>query len=170
MPKTRGYSLPELLICLLIGTLLLSLATPSLSSLLQNSRKTQQTNQLLGMLHYARGTAVLDKRTITLCSGTPQCSKSNSWHESLLVFADDNSNGIRDAGEALLQQASLDHNYRWIWSSFGQRSYVTYQRDGTTKALNGTFTLCHQGLALQQVVISLSGRARTQAPDTPACR
>ncbi|WP_454254505.1 GspH/FimT family pseudopilin [Pseudomonas sp. Marseille-Q8238] len=169
MPKSQGHTLPELMICLLIGSLLLGLATPSFSSLLQSNQKTQQTNHLLGLLHYARGTAVLDKRTVTLCTGTTQCVKTEKWSDSLLIFVDANGNGVRDDGDILLHQATLEKGYSWHWASFRKRPHLTYQRDGSTRALNGTFTLCKNNTPLHQIVISLSGRVRTQPVESGRC-
>lgn len=162
MQKPYGHTLPEIMTCLLISSLLASLALPSFSSLLQNNQKTQQTNTLLGLLHFARNTAVMTKSTVSLCAGKTQCNQSNRWVESLLVFLDNNSNGMLDEGETLLRQADLNNSYSWQWLSFRKRYYLTYEKNGTTQALNGTFTLCTAGQALHQVVISLSGRIRSQ--------
>lgn len=165
MQKTHGHTLPELMICLLLVSFLASIATPSFSALLLNNQKAQQTNILLGLLHYARNTAVLSKETVTICSGMTQCSQSDVWSGSLLVFIDRNGDGIRDKDEPPLRQASLDDSYSWKWLNFRKRYHLTYERNGTTQALNGTLTLCNAGKARHQVVISLSGRIRSQEPD-----
>ncbi|MEK1907413.1 MAG: GspH/FimT family pseudopilin [Pseudomonas sp.] len=165
MQKNHGHTLPELMICLLLVSSLASIATPSFSALLLNNQKAQQTNILLGVLHYARNTAVLSKETVTVCAGTTQCSPSDIWSGSLLVFIDRNGDGIRDKDEPLLRQATLDDSHSWKWLNFRKRPHLIYERNGTTQALNGTFTLCRTGKALHQVVISLSGRIRSQEPD-----
>ena len=43
-----------------------------------------------------------------------------------------------------------------------------FEPDGTTRAQNGTFTLCKDGKPLHQVVVSLSGRVRSQLPTSQA--
>lgn len=168
MKKQSGQTLVELIVCLLIGSILLSLALPSFQKLTLDSQKIQQVNQLLGMLHYARSTAVLEKRTISLCSGIAHCARSRNWNGSLLVFDDRNGNGQLDEQEELLRQTTLPEHYSWRWFSFGKRPHLTYEHDGTTRALNGTFTLCQTDKALHQIVISLSGRVRTQSPTASA--
>jgi type IV fimbrial biogenesis protein FimT len=168
MKHLSGQTLVELLVCLLIGSIMLSMALPSFRTLAQNNQKSQEVNQLVGMLHYARSTAVLKKRTSSLCAGTDRCFASLTWHNALLVFADQNGNGQLDAGEEILQQSVIADNYAWQWSNFRKSPHLTYEHDGTTRALNGTFTLCKSGEALHQVVISLSGRVRTQSPGNTA--
>ncbi|CAD5109030.1 GspH/FimT family pseudopilin [Zestomonas carbonaria] len=164
MKTMHGHSLVELMFCLLIGGILLSLALPSFTSMLNSNTQTQLVNQLLGQLHYARSTAVQGKASVALCSGHMQCSGSPKWERHLLAFIDRNRNGQIDAGEELLRQQDIPPAYSWHWSNFRRRPHLLYQRDGTTRALNGTFTLCREGQPLQQVVISVSGRARTQSP------
>lgn len=164
MHKSHGHTLPELMICLLILGILLGIAAPSFSNVLLNNQKTQQTNTLLGLLHYARNTAVYGKEAITVCAGSSECEQSGHWSNSLLVFPDRNSNGIRDDDEPLLRQANLDKHYSWKWLNFRKHSSLIYESNGTTRALNGTFTLCRTDKPLHQVVVSLSGRIRTQAP------
>lgn len=168
MQNLRGYTLTELMICLLIASIMLVSAAPSFSSLIKNNQKTQLTNQLVGLLHYARSTAVLKKQTVGICAGNAQCMNSLSWHGQLLAFNDTNGNGQLDATEELLRQEILPEGYSWHWSNFRSRYHLLYEHNGTTRALNGTFTLCQGSDALHQVVISLSGRARTQTPKANA--
>ncbi|UTW06694.1 GspH/FimT family pseudopilin [Pseudomonas benzenivorans] len=163
MQRTHGRSLVELLGCLLIGTLTLTSALPAFTSTLQRNKQAQATNQLLGALHYARGAAVTGRVTTTLCSGLGPCAQEREWRDRLLIFTDLNENGQHDAGEELLQQLYIPSGFSWRWSNFRSRSYLQFEADGTTLALNGTFTLCDQNTPKQQVVINLTGRVRTQA-------
>lgn len=168
MQNLRGHTLIELMICLLIASIVLVTAAPSFSSLIKDNQKTQLTNQLVGILHYARSSAVLKKRTVGLCAGNTQCTKSLIWRGQLLTFNDLNGNGQLDATEELLRQETLPEGYSWHWSNFRSRNHLLYERNGTTLALNGTFTLCQGSEALHQVVISLSGRVRTRPPAATA--
>lgn len=163
MKRMHGQTLVELMVCLLIGGIILTSALPAFTSTLQRSQQTQAVNQLLGALHYARGTAVMSRKTIALCSGNAPCSPEQVWQSQLLIFDDLNKNGQLDNGEALLQQLPLPKGYSWRWSNFRSRSYLQFEADGTTRALNGTLTLCHADDPTRQIVINLTGRARTQA-------
>jgi type IV fimbrial biogenesis protein FimT len=170
MNRMHGQTLVELMTCLLIGGIMLTFAIPALTSTQQRSQQTQAVNQLLGVLHYARGTAVMGRKTIALCSGDTKCSTENIWQNQLLIFDDLNRNGQLDGGEELLQQLHMQKGYSWRWSNFRSRSYLQLEADGTTRALNGTFTLCHENIPSRQIVINLTGRTRTQsAPNGARC-
>lgn len=168
MKRMHGQNLVELMACLLIGSLMLTLAIPALTSTLQHNQQTQAVNQLLGALQYARGEAVMSRGTTALCSGAPLCGTSITWRNQLLIFSDHNRNGQLDSSEALLQQLALPRGYDWHWSNFRSRSYLQFEADGTTYALNGTFTLCHENIPTRQIVINSTGRTRTQAASADA--
>lgn len=170
MERMHGQTLVELMVCLLIGGLLLTSAVPALTSTLQRGQQTQAVNQLIGALHYARSSAVMGRKTIALCSGEAPCNPEQTWRSQLLIFDDVNKNGQLDNGETLLQQIFLLEGYSWYWSNFRNRTYMQFEADGTTRALNGTFTLCHADSPTMQIVINLTGRARIQAaPGGTSC-
>ncbi len=163
MERMHGQTLVELMVCLLIGGIMLTSALPVFTSTLQRNQQTQAVNQLLGTLHYARGSAVMGRKTIALCSGDALCNAEQVWQDQLLVFDDRNRNGQLDSDEELLQQLPMQKGYSWRWSNFRSRPYLQFEADGTTRALNGTLTLCNQDTPSRQIVINLTGRARTQA-------
>lgn len=168
--QSNGISLLELIICLAIASLLLSVVLPGFAALQRSQHRAQSTNQLLSVLHFARTEAVLSRRIIGICSGAASCSNSTNWHGELLVFVDDNMNGQLDSNEELLRREPLPPDSLWHWHSFQRRSYLLFEADGTTRALNGTFTLCREASALNEVVVNLIGRMRTQSPSDPqAC-
>jgi type IV fimbrial biogenesis protein FimT len=170
MKRMHGQTLVELMICLLIGGIMLTSALPAFTSTLQRNQQTQNVNQLLGALHYARASAVMERTTITLCPGDGTCTSEQVWQGQLLIFDDRNKNGQLDSGEELLQQLSIPEDYSWHWSNFRSRSYLQFEADGTFRALNGTLTLCQQNSPSRQIVINVTGRTRTQsAPSEARC-
>ncbi|SDT89678.1 type IV fimbrial biogenesis protein FimT [Pseudomonas pohangensis] len=171
MNKVNGYTLLELTVCLGIVAIMLGVAVPNFESALARNKQTEATNLLIGALHYARGSAVYGRTVVSLCTGLSTCTDSQLWDQNILIFTDENKNGKLDNVEILLQQISTPTDLNWQWSNFRSTSYLQYEPDGSTRALNGTFTLCHAGQPLQQVVINLTGRVRTQKPGASArCR
>ena len=168
MHKQYGYSAIEIMLCLVITTLLLCSALPQFKQLRQRTQEVQWTNQLLGHIHYARSQAVFSKEHVSLCTGLVSCNPLPNWHDQLLTFIDRNGNGRLEAGDQLIRTLALPADAHWKWSAPLNKTHLTYQADGTTRALNGTLTLCYQSQPLQQIKISLSGRARTQAPEASA--
>lgn len=169
--NVRGQSLIETLCVLFIVSVFLAQAMPYGQEWLDRTRKAQAVNQMLGLLNYARGSASSLRRDISLCSGAALCSEERLWGDSLQVFADDNANGQREAGEQLLQQASVPEPYSWNWLSFRHLRHAAFEADGTSRAANGTLTLCKDGQPQHQIIINLTGRIRQQPPSAEArCR
>jgi type IV fimbrial biogenesis protein FimT len=111
----HGQTLVELMVCLLIGGLMLTIAVPAFTSTLQRNQRTQAVNQLLGALHFARSSAVTGRTTMALCSGSATCDSEKIWRSQLLVFDDRNDNGKLDVDERLQQQFTLRDGYSWRW-------------------------------------------------------
>ena len=169
MKTSHGHTLLELLICIAVFIYLASIGIPHLAHLRQQMAERATTNNMLGALHYARGQAVFSRISTSLCNGELSCSSNTTWQNGLLVFSDPNANGQLDTGEVLLQKLAIPEDYSWRWSSFRSRTRISFANDGTTLALNGTFTLCYKTTPTRQIVVSITGRPRVQPP-TPQAR
>ncbi len=171
MKNLHGHTLAELMICLSIGGTLLGIALPSLTTTLHNARQAEATNLMLGAVYYARSSAALGRQRVSLCSGETQCVRQRTWQNDLLVFTDANNNGQIDPGDTLLRQITTPARASWYWSSFRNLHYLQFDTDGTTRAANGTLTLCLENQPSRQIVINITGRPRTQSPTAKArCR
>ena len=168
IPTQRAFSLVELLVTLSVLTLVLALALPSVQGLAEGNRRATATQQLLGLLNQARALAISRQAMVSLCSGTGDCRQSRRWEGPLMLFADPAGVGQPSGGTAPLKVDSIPEGFAWHWSNARSQPHITYKASGITHGLNGTFTLCTQGRALQQIVISLSGRARTLSPANSA--
>jgi type IV fimbrial biogenesis protein FimT len=168
MQKINGHTLFELMICLFIASTLLGIAAPTLTSALQDNQQKQLLSRLVSILNYARGSAVFDRSTVTICPGATHCLNTANWTNQLLIFNDQNQNGQMEAEEQLLRTDQVSEGYSWIWSNFRHRSYLQFEQDGSPRALNGTLTLCRAGQPLKQIVINVTGRVKTQSPSLSA--
>lgn len=161
--KEKGHSLIGAMGALVISGTIIVTAMPTLAALLEKNQKTQKINQMTGLLHFARSTAVLRRSTVTLCSGLEQCNETQQWRDNILIFIDRNHDGKRDDEDEVLRQITLARTYSWQWSSFRQTPYSQFAANGRTPAFNGTFSLCHKSSTTQQIVINVTGRARIQS-------
>lgn len=168
MRVQQGTGLLELMAVLGICAIVLLIAAPSYQQMVERNHHSQQVNQLLGVLHYARSQAVQQRSQVTLCPGAQQCEASAQWSKQLLMFIDRNSNGQWDGQEQQLQKVYLDESIHWQWSGALNKGFLTFQADGASRGLNGTLTLCQKEQPKQQVVVALSGRIRSQNPGASA--
>ncbi|WP_278956236.1 GspH/FimT family pseudopilin [Aquipseudomonas alcaligenes] len=168
MKTSQGFSQAELMVVLVILAILLSLAVPSLQNQVHESRRVAALNQMIGAANHARSSAVFSRKTMSICAGDNGCDGNKLWRGQFLIFVDKNHNGRLDADERIERLYALPDGFTWYWSSFRKLTYISFENNGTTRASNGTMTLCHEGKPLNQIVISLSGRVRHKIADADA--
>ncbi len=159
-----GYSIFDLIVTSAVAGVL-SLGAVGMNSLVQDTRMTAMTNQLVGDLSLTRSEAIKRGFPISLCTSTTgsECQGSNDWSVGWIMFSDLNGNGKLESGESVLhvqQVTAIKSLHFGAWGP-GTGRWVTYGVDGTTKQ-NGTFTFCDgRGADKAKAVILLgTGRPR----------
>ena len=127
--KSRGFTIPEIIITLGIIAIVLSTAVPSISSMIKDNRLATQLNSVVTHIHVARAEAVKRDVRVILCRSsspdaiTPSCGGTEKvWTDGYIVFADDGnySNNKYDPGTDTLlirsQPAASGINMRTSWS------------------------------------------------------
>lgn len=199
----QGQSLIETLFVLFVMAVMCGVAA---SSMLWVQRKIQiQTaaEDLLNTVLTARTEALRREKRVTVCvaqtltnsasnsltqdsSGLPtQCDKATgiagvlapAWQQGWLMFVDDNSNGVWDSGEVLLQQhKSLAMAISATGNSTVNR-YISFGANGRSLILNGgfqagTLTVCEhlaRSSAGWLLVINAVGRPRLEKTEVAQC-
>ncbi|QOW25749.1 GspH/FimT family pseudopilin [Lysobacter sp. H23M47] len=84
-----GFSLIELIVTIVVLAILVTLATPSFTSLLNSSRLTAQANELVASLQLARSEAVRRNTPVTLCRSTngSTCAGAGAWERWIAVVS-----------------------------------------------------------------------------------
>ena len=165
-----GFSLTELLVSLTILAGLASLAGPGLTRLVQQERSSTALNQLLGAVHLARSSAITRGAIVTLCPSAngQSCAGRNRWHEGAIVFSDEDRDGQRDVGDALLRVLpGFADSSRVYWRSFRNKSYLQINSRGMTNWQNGHFLYCpanRDPRFARQLILNAQARVR-KAPD-----
>lgn len=141
--KAGGFTMVELMITVAILAILVALAVPSFTSMINSSRLAAQANELVASLQLARGEAVRRNARVTVCRSTDgtNCivgTGQGSW----LTFADANGNGTAQPGEVL--RLSIIKAPVTVRNTVAR---VTFRPDGRARAVGGalentTFTVC----------------------------
>jgi len=98
--KNRGVTLIELIVTISIAGILLSMAMPSFTSIINSTRLTTYANEWVAALNLARSEAV--KRGVQI-SIRRKGSTNQNWDSGWDVFTDVNGNGTLDAADLLLK-------------------------------------------------------------------
>ena len=172
--RGSGFTLVEVLIVLLIASIMTAIAAPSFNNLIQNSRMTNQVNDLIASLYLARSEAAKTSLPTVVChsadpfaaSGSLSCG--GSWSDGWIVFTDANTNNAFDDGtdtllsrheplpESLTMQANNDFENMINYRTSGRA-----ESDKTTLG-TGTFLICDDRGAshAKRIIISATGRPR----------
>lgn len=168
MNTTQGYSLLELLTTLCVSSILITLATPSLSGLRNSAAVQSSSDKLLRSVAATRQLAILRGQAITLAN------RDGTWSNGWTIFADTNSNGIQDDDEPTIKaQDPLDKHIE-LYANSPVATYIRYLPDGRGYLNNGgfqagTFWVCHQHRQTEahQLVLSSGGRLRQSRGQCP---
>jgi len=167
MPRTAGYSLVELLLCLALATTLVALAVPGLAELRRDSRMTAAVNGFVHGMYAARMAALTRGQEAALCRSDDgrRCAYTGGWQAGYIAFVnrDRDSPPQLDPGEAVLTRGAgtpgilvQANRAAFVFRPFGKRS------------VNGTLTFCDdRGPArARSIIVSYTGRPRAAAAAT----
>lgn len=160
MHRCPGYTLVELVVTLAVGALLLTLAIPTFTSVVLDSRLTAAVNRFVHGMYVARQAALESGMDITLCRspGGRQCTTAGRWDTGFIIFANrDGDDPPRvDPGEPILQVEGALAGPLIL----ANRSAFVFRPWG--RSVNGTFTVCDRrgDTRARAVVVSYTGRPR----------
>ena len=147
---------------LLILSLLLGAAYPSLQSVIAQTQATTLANDLVSLLHYARLQALHHQRAVTVCHLVDgQCQRP--WQTSLTVLEDRAPLGSLENADQALLTINLPDDAKILWRSFRRKAYLRFTPLGGTDNQNGRFITCVQPgnlAAVRNIIINRQGRFR----------
>lgn len=166
---SAGFTLMELMVTMALAVILASWAIPGMYALVQQSRVTAGTNYFLGLLETSRYRAMALRSAVTVCASPDGVSCDRDGGNRLLLFEDDNGNGVLNEGETSIVSEELfqQGDFWLVWRDFRQTDYLRWAPEGRTDSLNGSYTLCNsrrQDRWLRQIVVNRAGRARLVYP------
>ena len=193
--KTSGFTLVEMLIVVSISAILLSMAVPSMKSMLNRSRVDTVTDELATALFFVRSEALKRRMDVVLCvsnsTGTDcETDEANyDYAHGWLIYmdCDDNGeyggtgnaataltcdldgNGTAETAELLKVHEPLDTHI----SVTGNGNYdasIGYSMSGRVNGIGGSITvdlltINNGGVSAKKIIVANTGRIRTDVVD-----
>lgn len=140
--KSRGFTLIELVVALLVLGILLGVGMPAFGKMVDQQRMDAALATLTGSLNMARQEAVRRNRPVTLAA------IDGNWNNGWVMFLDNNRNGRHDGAETLLREIAPNATFR-VHANTPVSRYVQFNARGESQLLNGgfqagTFRFCPQ--------------------------
>ena len=155
---SKGFTLIELLVAFSLAAILATIAYPSFSSWLLDSRRDVVVTAALHAIHAARQFAAVRAVPVELCGSldATHCSGAKDWSTGLLIVGDDGT-----VFRSLQRLKTL--NGPILRSN---RTAIAFE-PGTTFASPATVTVCDRrgGVAARAIIVSRSGRPRVSDKD-----
>lgn len=148
----KGFSLLELVLCLVIISVMVLLSLPGLP-VAEQSQQIRIIETLADLLRLARSEAIKHNQGVTVCPwGNSQCGVN--WNEGAMIML---NNEILTAERWQLAPDRLS------WRGFSGQQTLEFAPDGSLLYQNGSFSLCPAdplSAASQQLIINSAGRMR----------
>lgn len=174
--RAAGISVIELMVVVALLGILVAVAGPSFTGLIQRTRAAGEMNSLVGDLQYARSEAIRNGLPVSLCPSAngSDCLAAGTWHSGWIVFTDPNRSGTREPAEAVVRRRAAWGSGDTLVAGAGMAA-VTYGRDGFAVNLPaGTVTLPLRTAAagkepVQCLMLNRVGRQAVQRGGTESC-
>ncbi len=141
--KSSGFSLIEIMITLAVAAILATMAVPSVTESINNSKVKALSMELTVALHLVQSEAI--KRGVQV-SIRPQQTNLNEWQTGWDIFSDPNANGIQDTNEELIQTHIIDSEGLTLISESSVFSeWLGFLPSGAatgTNGISGGFRIC----------------------------
>lgn len=145
----RGFTLIELMICVVILGILASWAAPGLANLSARMTLDKEVERVWQLIRRARQEAATSGQPTWLCPTEDgvTCSNNGQWDDTLLLFIDGNGNGQPDDDERMLAVSRPNGNQVSITANSFANG-MGYTPLGFTRGRQfGTFTLTNPAAA-----------------------
>ncbi|MFK7993262.1 MAG: GspH/FimT family pseudopilin [Granulosicoccus sp.] len=183
---SSGFTLLELLIAMAVAGVLLSIAAPSVSAVIQNQRLQSALGPVSLAAFTARSESAKSGDSVTLCARATDTQCGADWNNGSLVFRD--GTVVRGETQAVIDNTDEilrvipPHGHPIVLSAIASTdrtatgeynpSFVRYEPDGGSNWKNGTFFVCddrgdNSAIALHITISGDIRPARSSDSDGP---
>lgn len=138
--RAAGFTLVELVVVLAVAAVLLVMAVPSFTLVMNTNRLAALSNDVIASLQTARMEAVRRGVRVVICNSAngTSCTNSTSW-TGWVVFADANADGAPQATE-IIRAETVKAPLQLLASAniAGDSNRITFRSDGFAHRNDGT--------------------------------
>lgn len=174
----QGFTMIELMVTVSILALLMAIAAPSFTPLIEAWRVRQATEQLRSTLNYARSEAIKRGGRVAIqklpnnTNGCKTATSTDDWDCGWFVCEDTNGNGACSASEPVLQREEVPPNLQITRKSGG--ASIKFNRWGLVDGKWPGFSLVPVNKSLTNpaargVCMSSGGRIQVIPPEAIPC-
>lgn len=171
---SRGVTLIELMVTLVVLAILVSAAVPSFVNMVRNNQRTAVLNRLLTDIQLARSEAIKSGVPHVICpafSDGETCDTADfSWSDGWIVFRDDplgsrqfqiDKNLETPISATTEMPGDFTVEYGFGVTGAARNAVLVFRPSGQTNALNGRFGVCDPrgNRESRAVVVFRTGRA-----------
>jgi len=162
-----GFTLLEMLMALFITALLAMLMVPVGSHFYHASQSQIVREALWDGLDFALREANIKHQLIAICASQDQITCQHQANQALIIFIDNENDGVIHDKTQLLRVISLAHGTLYSRSFPITRQYIQISRPEEMTINNGTFWYCLPKVASPDwaIALSVTGEMRLQLPD-----
>ncbi len=160
-----GFTLVEVLVVLSISAIIIGAATPSFMNIIANNRVAMASNELITTLNLAKAEAVRSGMDTVLCASqtASQCSDSANWSDGLILFQDNDNDGIISNNERIIKVMPASNDSLQFAYILDNTKKINFKANGRIN-LNGHF--CFKNSYAENnsraVIITQTGRIRSE--------
>ena len=171
--ENSGFTLIELLIVMAVLGVITSIATPSVQSFIAKAQIDSASESLVSDFRFARSQSLKLTNNVSICSSTnsTSCTNSASWQDGWIVFVDNDSDGVIDAGDKILRVQQQLRGVAGIASGGGSdyRKFTFLPLGLARSATQTFFVTSTNGVDKRLVCISNVGRPSLRAKEASSC-
>lgn len=118
-----GFTLIELMVTIAVLAIVVTIAAPSFTTMINNNRSVALGEELATALNYARSEAVKRGASVSICASSDgaTCTAANTWTQGWIVLSDTASGSSAPTVDAVLRH----------WQAPNSAATVTANRGGT---------------------------------------
>jgi type IV fimbrial biogenesis protein FimT len=177
--RAAGMTFMELMVVMALAAVLLTVAVPSFTAVINTSRQATLANTFLTSLHLARSEAIKRNTRVALCKSADgaSCAANGRWDQGWIVFHDADNDAQVGVGEELIRIYEALPGTFALSGNNPVVSYVSYAPTGASRLTSGalqmgTVTLCRVaagGEDARRIIISGTGRPRVEQANVASC-